>query len=86
MSLFTSQYYDKPEGEDYAGKMLATNRMALQTATLAAATDVIMVSHSKGFLPIASRFLYWMAPAAGMASSFTTAAYVSQKIRGKNDK
>lgn len=30
MSLFKSEYYDKPEGEDYVGKMVATNRLALQ--------------------------------------------------------
>lgn len=27
MSLFKSQYYDKPDGEDYVGKMFATTRM-----------------------------------------------------------
>lgn len=32
MSLFTSQYYDKPEGEDYIGKMFATNRIAVSGA------------------------------------------------------
>jgi len=87
MSLFKAQYYDKPEGEDYAGKMIATNRMTLAAAVLCATTDVVMVSHPKGFLPTVSRFMYWMGPAVGMASAFTTAAYVSQKLRGgTNDK
>lgn len=32
MSLFTSQYYDKPDGEDYVGKMFASNRLAVSAA------------------------------------------------------
>ena len=86
MSLFKAQYYDKPEGEDYVGKMLATNRMALQAALGLSTFDVIMYSHPKGFLQTASRFMYWMGPAVGMASAFTTGAYLANKLRGKDDK
>lgn len=32
MSLFKSQYYDKPDGEDYVGKMFATTRIMGATA------------------------------------------------------
>ena len=34
-SLLRANYYDKPEGEDYIGKMAATNRMAFQGAMVA---------------------------------------------------
>jgi aryl-alcohol dehydrogenase-like predicted oxidoreductase len=34
-SFFTAQYYDKPDGEDYVGKMMASNRLAIQAATVA---------------------------------------------------
>ena len=34
-SLLRANYYDKPEGEDYIGKMAATNRMAIQGAMVA---------------------------------------------------
>lgn len=85
MSIFKSQYYDKPDGEDYAGKMCATNRLALQGATGAAILDVLMYSHPKGILPIVSRFLWWMGPAVGMASAFTTGTYAANKLRGKDD-
>lgn len=32
MSLSKSQYYDKPEGEDYVGKMVASNKIAASAA------------------------------------------------------
>lgn len=32
MSFFKSEYYDKPEGEDYIGKIFATNRLAVTGA------------------------------------------------------
>lgn len=86
MSLFTSQYYDKPEGEDYVGKMLATNRIAVQGALGLGTVDIIMATKPRGILPIISRYVWWTGPAVGMASAFTTGAYMSQKLRGKNDK
>lgn len=48
--------------------------------------DILMYSHPKGLLPIASRFAWWLGPAVGMASAFTTGAYVSHRLRGTNDK
>lgn len=35
MSLWKSGYYDKPEGEDYIGKMVFTNKVAFQAAVAA---------------------------------------------------
>lgn len=108
MSVFTSQYYDKPEGEDYVGKMFATNRLACQAGLGAgkksrentrnsqkfinkipfvlAVFDIIMYTHPQGFLQTTSRLAYWLGPAVGMASAFTTTAYLANKLRGKDDK
>lgn len=45
-----------------------------------------MKSHPQGFLPTVSRFAYWLGPAAGMATAFTTTTYMATRLRGKDDK
>lgn len=49
-------------------------------------TDVVMYSHPKGYLPTISRFMWWIGPAVGMASAFTTGTYIATNLRGKDDK
>jgi NADH dehydrogenase (ubiquinone) 1 alpha subcomplex subunit 11 len=85
-SLFNAQYYAKPAGEDYVGKMYATNRIAVSAALGVATMDILMYSHPKGYLPTISRLGWWVGPAIGMASAFTTGHYLSTRIRGKDDK
>lgn len=85
-SFFKAQYYAKPAGEDYVGKMFATNRLTMSAALGCSVIDILMISHPKGFLPTAGRFMYWMGPAVGMATAFTTGAYLSTQLRGKDDK
>lgn len=84
-SFFDAQYYAKPEGEDYVGKMMATNRYAIQGALGAATTDIIMFTHPKGYLPTIARVAWWLGPAVGMASAFTTGSFLMNRIRGKDD-
>jgi NADH dehydrogenase (ubiquinone) 1 alpha subcomplex subunit 11 len=85
-NFFDAQYYAKPEGEDYVGKMMATNRYMIQGALGAATTDIIMYSHPKGYLPTIARLAWWLGPAIGVASAFTTGAYVATNVRGKDDR
>lgn len=85
-NLFTAQYYAKPEGEDYIGKLAASNRHAVTAAVGVSMIDVIMVAHPKGFLPTVSRFMYWIGPAVGMATAFTTTTYAATRLRGQDDK
>lgn len=80
-----AQYYARPDGEDYYGKMLATHRYMLAGAVPFAYMDIIMVNKPKGVFPTIRRFFYWTAPAAAMASAFTTTTYLSTRIRGKDD-
>lgn len=84
--LTKAQYYNKPEGEDYAGKMIATNKYMLAAAIPAATMDVLMYSHPKGALATIARYGKWIGPAMGMASFFTTGVYAACKIREKDDK
>lgn len=84
-NFFTAQYYAKPAGEDYVGKMFATNRLTMSAALGSSIVDILMVSHPKGYLQTASRFMYWMGPAMGMASAFTTGTFLSTKLRGGKD-
>lgn len=57
-----------------------------QNFFILAVFDIVMFSHPQGFLPTASRFAYWMGPAVGMATAFTTTAYAANRLRGKDDK
>lgn len=45
-----------------------------------------MFSHPKGYLPTVARFMWWIGPAVGMASAFTTGTYIATNLRGKDDK
>jgi hypothetical protein len=85
-SILSAKYYAKPDGEDYIGKMCATNRYAIQAALGAATMDVVMYTHPKGYLPTIARFAWWLGPAVGMASAFTTGTFMANRIRGKDDK
>ena len=87
MEFFTkAQYYNKPEGEDFVGKMVATNKYMLAGAIPAATMDVLMYSHPKGSLATMARYAKWIGPAMGMASMFTAGAYLAYHLRGKDDK
>lgn len=84
--LRSSLYYNKPEGEDLVGKMVATNKYMLAGAIPAATIDVILYSHPKGTLATVARFFKWFGPAVGMASAFTVGVYAATNLRGKDDK
>lgn len=87
MELFkTASYYTKPEGEDYTGKMIATNRHMLMMAIPLATTDVLMYTKPKGYLATMARYGKWVLPAMGMASMFTTTVYAATSITGRDSK
>jgi NADH dehydrogenase (ubiquinone) 1 alpha subcomplex subunit 11 len=83
--ILKQQYYNKPEGEDYMGKMVVTNKYMFVFAAPAAVCDVLMYSHPKGVLATAACLGKWLGPAALMASAFTTGVYASHALRGKDD-
>lgn len=85
MEFLKTQYYAKPDGEDYPGKMIASNRFILMGAIPMAIGDALMYSHTKGYIQTIACFAKWMGPAMGMASAFTTGAYAAQHLRGKDD-
>lgn len=82
---FKAQYYDKPDGEDVGGKMLATNRYALLAGLGWATTDCLFLSKPVGYAPTIARYIYFTAPFMGMASAFTITTYAATKVRGKDD-
>lgn len=87
MEFFTkAQYYNKAEGDDFVGKMVATNKYMLAGAIPAATMDVLMYSHPKGAIQTLARYARWIGPAMGMASMFTAGAYLACHLRGKDDK
>lgn len=81
-----ASYYKKPEGEDYTGKMIATNRHMLLAALPFASVDVLMYSKPVGYLATLARFGRWFVPAMGMATMFTTGVYAACNLRGVDDK
>ena len=86
MNLLKHNYYDAPEGQDLAGKMIATNRFALTGTTAYAVADILMLSKPKGYLPTIARFCYFALPAIGMATAFTMTTFFATNLREKNDK
>lgn len=86
MSIFKTGYYDKPEGEDMFGKMVATNAYAATAGVAWSTIDVLMLSHPKGYLPTMARFAYNIGPLMGMATAFTLTTYMATNIRGKDDR
>jgi NADH dehydrogenase (ubiquinone) 1 alpha subcomplex subunit 11 len=85
MEFITAKFYAKPDGEDYVGKMLASNRFILMGLTPLATSDVLMLTKPKGYLSTIACFAKWFGPAIGMASAFTTVSYAAYHIRGKDD-
>ncbi|XP_055381805.1 NADH dehydrogenase [ubiquinone] 1 alpha subcomplex subunit 11 [Condylostylus longicornis] len=81
-----SQYYDKPEGQDMSGKLIAANRFAGAAGVAWATVDVLMVSKPKGYLPTIVRFGIVTAPFLAVASSFVVGTYAATNLRGKDDK
>ncbi|XP_061388986.1 NADH dehydrogenase [ubiquinone] 1 alpha subcomplex subunit 11-like [Musca vetustissima] len=86
MALSKTGYYDKPEGQDLFGKMVATNTYAATAGLAWSTVDVLMLTHPKGYLPTLARFAYNTGPMMGMASAFTLATYLSTNVRGKDDR
>lgn len=86
MSLRKLQYYDKPEGEDAFGKMVATNRHALAAGLVFSTYEVLFVSKPKGYFNTIARYGYFLGPAMGLASAFTMTTYSLTRLRGKDDK
>uniref|UniRef100_A0A1L8EBD7 NADH dehydrogenase [ubiquinone] 1 alpha subcomplex subunit 11 n=1 Tax=Haematobia irritans TaxID=7368 RepID=A0A1L8EBD7_HAEIR len=86
MALSKAGYYDKPEGQDCFGKMVATNTYAATAGLAWSTVDVLMLSHPKGYLPTLARFAYNTGPMMGMASAFTLATYMATNVRGKDDR
>jgi NADH dehydrogenase (ubiquinone) 1 alpha subcomplex subunit 11 len=84
--ILKQQYYQRPEGEDFTGKMVATNKYMFAFAAPLAACDILMYTHPKGALATVATFAKWVGPAAGMASLFTAGTYFSCILRGKDDK
>jgi hypothetical protein len=85
-TLKNARYYNKPDGEDYVGKMIATNKYMLMAAIPIAFHDVVMITKPKGVLATLARYGKWIGPAIGMASAFTTATYMACNLRKKDDK
>lgn len=79
------QYYDKPDGQDLVGKLMYTNKWAAAVGAAAATTDVLMVSHTKGYLNTLGRYIFFIGPTCGIASAFTFGTYISTRLREKDD-
>lgn len=85
MDFVKAQYYAKPDGEDYTGKIMASNRFILMGVMPLATSDVLMLTKPKGYLATIACYAKWFGPAIGMATAFTTASYAALHLRGKDD-
>lgn len=84
-SLLQRNYYDHPEGEDIIGKMIATNKYALAVGIGFSTVDVLLYSHTKGYLATLARYAKFTGPLLGVASAFTLGTFMTTRLRGKDD-
>lgn len=84
-SLWERDYYDSPDGQDLAGKFVYMNKWAGFIGFAAGTFDVLMVSHTKGYLATLARYMTFMGPSFGVASAYTVGSYAAHSIRGKDD-
>lgn len=78
-------YYDKPEGHDLLGKLVATNRTLTFYGTFWGLIDSSMLARKQGYPYMIGRIWHFTWPAAGVATAFTTTAYLGAKLREKDD-
>lgn len=84
--LQTVKYYDKPDGEDLLGKLVAINRCIAPYVVMVAGAHTFMhspdvVTNQQRF----ARFVHHLWPAFGAATAFATVTFFSTKIRQKDD-
>lgn len=79
-------YYDHPEGEDIMGKMIATNKWALAIGVGFSTVDVLLYSHTKGYMATMARYLKFTGPLVGATTAFTVGTFMCNKLRAKDDK
>lgn len=84
-SFRKAQYYLHPEGEDYTGKLFATNKYLLAGAIPVSFLDILLYSKPKGVFPTIRRFAWWTAPAIATATAFTTVTFAATRAREKDD-
>lgn len=79
------KYYDKPEGTDLLGKLIAINRCVIPFAFVGGAAYCTMHAPKPGFQGMAGQFVRaaWPLPAA--ATAFATVAYFGAKFRQTDD-
>lgn len=85
--LYTVKYYDKPEGQDLLGKLIATNRLCLKYGVTLGVMDACMqtgrtLNHYQSKI---GRFVHFLWPTIAVPTAFTTATYFAAKFRQKDD-
>lgn len=82
---FTVKYYDKPEGEDLFGKLIAANRYTVGYGFMWGIVDATMLTRKTGVQARIGRVIHFTWPAAACATVFTSVVYFATKIRRKDD-
>lgn len=86
--LYTVKYYDKPDGQDLMGKLIASNRALLPWGITWGLMDAFFHDGrlKNGFQNKFGRVAHFTWPAAGIATAFTTTVYFATRFRnGKDD-
>ncbi|KAI9563034.1 hypothetical protein GHT06_010491 [Daphnia sinensis] len=85
-ALMNYKYYDSPEGQDCFQKMFYMSKHAAYFGLGIAATDVLLISHPKGYVQTAGRFVHYMGPLTAMAAAFAATTCIATSLRGKDDR
>lgn len=79
-------YFSAPDGENVYAKLAHLMKPAAITATGLAISDVMLVSHPKGYLSTISRLVYVGSPFVGATAAFVLTTNGLASIRKKQDK
>lgn len=83
---FKVKYYDKPDGQDLLGKLIACNRNTVPYGIMYGIIDSLMHSPNiSGVQARIGRVVHFTWPAAACATTFTTVTYFATKLRQKDD-
>lgn len=85
--LYKVKYYDKPEGEDLSGKLIASNRATLPWGVAWGVVDACMYGGAKlpTFQEKFGRFLHMAWPSVAVPTAFVTTVYFATRLRQKDD-
>lgn len=83
--LATVKYYDRPDGEDLLGKLVAINRTVYPYCVVSGLMMGLMEQRTTNLAMAFTRGWHYFWPGFAVASTFAGVSYISHNLRKKDD-